>query len=232
MHLEETELISRLKDIQDRIKIAAIKTRRDPAEILLLAVSKNQTLAKIDFFHKKGLQFFGENRVQELREKYKERPEYLWHFIGHLQRNKVKYLLRMENCVLIHSLDSWSLAEEINKWAAKQNRVMPVLLEVNVAGDENKFGIEAGEVEDFLVEARNLSNIEIKGLMTIAPYVENPEEVRPVFRELAVIRGKMNEKGYNLKELSMGMSNDFEVAIEEGATIIRIGTSLFGEREY
>lgn len=232
MHLDETELRTRLKDVQERINIAAARTKRNPAEINLLGVSKNQSIVKIDYFHKNGLESFGENRVQELREKYKERPEYKWHFIGHLQRNKVKYLLRMENCVLIHSLDSWSLAEEIDKRAARQNRVMPVLLQVNVAGDEKKYGIEAGEVEDFLGEARKLSNIEIRGLMTMAPFVENTEEIRPVFKELARIRKEMNEKGYNLKELSMGMSHDFEVAIEEGATIVRIGSILFGAREY
>ncbi|HOA40743.1 MAG TPA: YggS family pyridoxal phosphate-dependent enzyme [Halanaerobiales bacterium] len=217
--------------IEERIKKAATKVKRDPGEIVLLAVSKNQPIEKIDFFYRKGLQYFGENRVQELREKYRQRPDIGWHFIGHLQRNKVKYLLRMDNCVLIHSLDSWSLAEEINRRAARHNRVMPVLLEVNVAGERNKQGIRVEEVEDFLAEARNLNNMEIRGLMTMAPYVETPEEVRPVFNKLAAIRKEMKEKGFNLRELSMGMSNDFEVAIEEGATIVRIGTSLFGLRE-
>lgn len=231
MQLVETELISRLKQIQEKIKIAATKVNRNPAEIMLLAVSKNQSLEKIDFFYENGLQYFGESRVQELREKYQKRPDYGWHFIGHLQSNKVKYLMKMDNCVLIHSLDSWSLAEEINKRAARNNRVMPALLEVNVAGDENKYGIEVEEVEDFLAEARNLNNIEIRGLMTIAPFVEKAEEIRPVFKELALIRKQMKERGYNLKELSMGMSNDYEVAIEEGATIVRIGSSLFGQRE-
>lgn len=231
MKISKSVLISRLNYIQERIKVAASKANRKAEDIKLLAVSKNHSIEKIDFFVQHGLKIFGENRVQELKEKYSKRPGLIWHFIGHLQRNKVKYLMKMDNCVLIHSLDRWSLAEEINKRAAQYNKVIPVLLEVNVAGEQNKYGVKVEEVEDFLLESSKLNNIEIRGLMTIAPYVEDPEEVRPVFKKLSNIKDDMNNKGFTLKELSMGMSNDFEIAIEEGSTIVRIGSSLFGHRE-
>lgn len=210
--------------------MASKKAGRKEEDISLIAVSKNHQLKKINFFQKQGLQVYGESRIQELMEKYEEKPDLKWHFIGHLQRNKVKYLMRMNNCKLIHSLDSLRLAKEINKRALKNKRVMPVLLEVNVAGDDNKYGVYPEKVYDFLKEAAQFSNIDIQGLMTIAPFVSEPEKIRPIFKHLAVIKEEMIDKGFNLKELSMGMSNDFEIAIEEGSTIIRIGTALFGER--
>ncbi|MFW6287767.1 MAG: YggS family pyridoxal phosphate-dependent enzyme [bacterium] len=229
--LAEKELIDRLNSIRERIEAASEKAGRSTDDISLIAVSKNQPLSKIDFFQKNGLEVFAESRVQELTEKYEEKSNLNWHFIGHLQRNKVKYLLRMDNCKLIHSLDSWRLAGEINKRAKKNNRVMPVLLEINVAGEENKYGITPEQVEDFLKDSVRLENIEIKGLMTIAPYVDDPEEVRPIFKSLAMIKQEMQNKGFeNIEELSMGMSNDFEIAIEEGSTMLRIGSALFGKR--
>ncbi len=226
----ESELITRLNNIRERIKMAAKNADRKEKDISLIAVSKNHQLSKVDFFQRQGLQVYGESRVQELMDKYKQKPDLKWHFIGHLQRNKVKYLMRLNNCQLIHSLDSWRLAKEINKRAHKNKRVMPVLLEVNVAGDESKYGVSPEKVYDFLHDAVNLNNIEIQGLMTIAPHVARVEEVRPIFKRLAVIKEEMIIKGFNLKELSMGMSNDFEIAIEEGSTMVRIGSALFGER--
>jgi len=228
--LTESELITRLNNIKKRIKVAAINANRKVEDISLIAVSKNHQLKKVDFFQKQGLEVFGESRVQELMDKYEKKPDLIWHFIGHLQRNKVKYLMRMNNCELIHSLDSWRLAKEINKRALKNKRVMPVLLEVNVAEDDSKYGISPVEVADFLHNADQLNNISIQGLMTIAPYVSDAEEVRPIFKRLAVIKEEMTHKGFNLKELSMGMSGDFEIAIEEGSTMVRIGSALFGER--
>ncbi len=228
--MTESELITRLNNIKKRIKVAAINANRKVEDISLIAVSKNHQLKKVDFFQKQGLEVFGESRVQELMDKYEKKPDLIWHFIGHLQRNKVKYLMRMNNCELIHSLDSWRLAKEINKRALKNKRVMPVLLEVNVAEDDSKYGISPVEVADFLHNADQLNNISIQGLMTIAPYVSDAEEVRPIFKRLAVIKEEMTHKGFNLKELSMGMSGDFEIAIEEGSTMVRIGSALFGER--
>lgn len=228
--MNEEALLKRLNKVKKRIEYAASNASRKLDEIKLVAVSKNHPLEKIEFFNNHGLKVFGESRVQELGDKYNEKPDINWHFIGHLQRNKVKYLMRMDNCKLIHSLDSWRLAKTINKRAKKNNRVMPVLLQVNVAGEENKYGIDPREVNDFLIDSSELGYIEIKGLMTIAPYVKNPEEVRQFFKQLTDLRNRMQEKGFDLKELSMGMSNDFEVAIEEGATMIRIGTELFGKR--
>ncbi len=226
----ESELITRLYNIKRRIKTAVINANRKEEDISLVAVSKNHHLGKIDVFQEQGIEVFGESRVQELMEKYEKKPDLKWHFIGHLQRNKVKYLMRMNNCELIHSLDSWRLAKEINKRAHKNKRVMSVLLEVNVAEDDSKYGISPLEVSDFLHKADKLSNIDIQGLMTIAPYVSDPEEVRPIFKRLAMIKNQMVQKGFNIKELSMGMSRDFEIAIEEGSTMVRIGSALFGER--
>ncbi|NLM97278.1 MAG: YggS family pyridoxal phosphate-dependent enzyme [Halanaerobiaceae bacterium] len=225
------ELKNNLHQVKEKIKTAAALSGRSFKDITLLAVSKNQPLEKIDFFRKQGIEDFGENKVQELIDKYNKRPEISWHFIGHLQRNKVKYLVKMENCRLIHSLDSWRLAEEINKRAEQNQRKMQLLLEVNIAGDENKYGVDPDEVYDFVREADSLQNIEIRGLMTIVPYVYDPEEVRPYFKKMAALKKEMRDRGFeNIVELSMGMSNDYQVAIEEGATIVRIGSSLFERR--
>lgn len=227
----EVDLKERLVNIRERIKAAAGRAGREASEIKLIAVSKNHSIDKILALKKLGINLFGESRVQELREKNERLTGITWHFIGHLQRNKVKYLMRMENCQLIHSLDSWRLAREINKWARKNKRVMPVLLEVNVSGDENKFGLKPEDTLAFVEETQSLKFVDLQGLMTIAPYVKDPEEVRPCFRQLVELREEIAAKGYQLKELSMGMTNDFEVAIEEGATMVRIGTGLFGKRD-
>lgn len=224
------QLQDNLAQVKVRISRAASSVDRDVEEIKLIAVSKGQTREKILFFKKQGIKIFGENRVQELLEKEEHNDGLSWHFIGHLQRNKVKYLVRMNNCKLIHSLDSYRLAKEIHKRAGKEKRVMPVLIQVNTANDDNKFGLSSRELPDLLEKIHNFKYLDIRGLMTIAPYSSDPEEVRPFFRDLRLLKEKINQQGFDVKELSMGMSNDFEVAIEEGATIIRIGSALFGER--
>lgn len=228
--MDKNELEKRLENIKERIKRAAEKNKRDIDSISLVAVSKRHSLEKINLFADQGIHLFGESRVQELTDKYAKRPDLNWHFIGHLQRNKVKYLMRMENCKLIHSLDSWRLAKEINKRAKKNNRIMPLLLQVNVADEDSKYGITVEKANDFLTKAEKLENINIIGLMTMAPHLSDSEEVRPVFRKLAQLKNDMNKNGFQLSELSMGMSNDFEVAIEEGSTMVRIGSALFGSR--
>ena len=232
--MDEKKLKTRLKTVKNNIKKSCEKVGREPSEITIVAVSKNHFSKKIKFFQKNDIEIFGENRVQELRRKNnKLNSEVKWHFIGHLQRNKVKYITRMDNCLMIESLDSDRLAKEINKRAKKNNRIMPVLVEVNTSGDENKYGFKVEETIDFLEKAdKKYDNLDIRGLMTIVPYLDNPEDTRPYFKKLANLKDKANQKDLNLTELSMGMTNDYQVAIEEGATIVRIGTALFGERKY
>ena len=232
--MDEKELEKRLKKVKKNIEESCKKVGRDLSEITLVAVSKNHLTKKIEFFQKHNIKIFGENRVQEIRRKNnKLNSNVNWHFIGHLQRNKVKYISRMENCNMIESLDSPRLAKEINKRAKKNDRIMPVLVEVNVAGDDNKYGFKVEETIDFIKMAvKKYDNIDIKGLMTILPYVDDPEKTRPYFKKLRNIKEKAKEEGIELSELSMGMTNDYQIAIEEGATIIRIGTALFGERQY
>ncbi|MFW6381339.1 MAG: YggS family pyridoxal phosphate-dependent enzyme [Bacillota bacterium] len=228
------ELIARLNRVNDRIRMAAARANRNPARIRLVAVGKNHPVSKIKVFNDHGVELFGENRVQELRDKQKqlEDEQIKWHFVGHLQRNKVKYLMRMSNCLMIESLDSWRLAREIDKRARRNNRKMPVLVEVNIARDQNKYGIMPEETLDFLKEVAGLEKIKVRGLMTVVPYAEDPEQTRPYFHQMSDLKDRANSRGFELEELSMGMTNDFEVAIEEGATIVRIGTALFGKRDY
>ncbi|HLV10376.1 MAG TPA: YggS family pyridoxal phosphate-dependent enzyme [Halanaerobiales bacterium] len=220
----------RMKDIKKRIESAASRAKRDPASIKLIAVSKNQSLSRIKSLNSLGINKFAENRVQEMRDKYDKANNIEWHFIGHLQRNKVKYLLRMERCKMIHSVDSHRLLCEINKRARKNKRVMPVLIEVNIAKDRKKFGFSPEAVADFLTEAQKFKYIDIRGLMTIVPYIANPEETRLYFRAMNSLIHSLNKEGFSLTELSMGMTNDFEIAIEEGSTMVRVGTGLFGKR--
>ncbi|WP_282580202.1 YggS family pyridoxal phosphate-dependent enzyme [Natroniella sulfidigena] len=226
----------RLDQIREKIEVAASRAGRNPDEIKLVAVSKKQSLDKIKDVLDEGILDFGESRVQELRDKYDSfEQEINWHMIGHLQRNKVKYLARMDKCKLIHSVDSLRLAKKINKRANMEDRQMNVLIQVNVAEDENKYGLMSEEVIDFLTEVSSFEYMKVKGLMTIAPYVDDPEEVRPYFRKLRELAVKIEAEkipGVEMKELSMGMSNDLEVAIEEGATIVRVGSAIFGPRNY
>jgi len=230
------KLIENLNQVKENIKKAAVKADRDYREVKLLAVSKNQTLDNIKILNKAGISVFGENRVQELEEKdeklKKENIKLDWHFIGHLQRNKVKYLMRMDNCRMIESIDSLRLAKEVNKRAAKNDRIIPVLVEINVAGDENKFGITPDKAESFLKKIINFDNLKVEGLMTVLPYLDDSEKLRNYFKEMKNLFDQLSENVINLNELSMGMTNDYQIAVEEGATIVRVGTALFGEREY
>jgi hypothetical protein len=235
-YMGEVDLIDNLKKVEKNIEEAALRSGRKRDDITLLAVSKNHSLDDLKILRKAGVKIFGENLVQELQEKdEKLKSEGIiqdWHFIGHLQRNKVKYLMRMENCRMIESIDSLRLAKEVNKRASKNNRIIPVLIEINAAGDENKYGIKAEHSEEFLKKLLNLKYLDIKGLMTVLPYLDNPEDLRPYFKKMKKLFDSLSKNTIKLDELSIGMTNDYQIAIEEGATIVRVGTALFGKREY
>ena len=200
----------------------------------LIAVSKTKPVEMIEEAMEAGARVFGENKVQELCDKYEQLPKDLhWHLIGHLQRNKVKYIV--DKAELIHSVDSLKLAEEISKEALKKNVEVNILIEVNVAEEESKFGVSVEETLALVEEIAKLPGIHIQGLMTIAPYTTDPEENRPVFRtlkKLAVDIKKKNIDNVCMDVLSMGMTGDYQVAVEEGATLVRVGTGIFGERNY
>lgn len=221
--------------IQEKINAACERTGRDPREVTLIAVSKTKPIEMIEELYQNQVRDFGENKVQEMSGKYESLPKDIkWHLIGHLQRNKVKYII--DKAVLIHSVDSFRLAETINIEARKRNMIADILIEVNVAQEETKFGVFVEDVLPLIQEiSEKLTSIRIRGLMTIAPYVSDPEENREIFRELKKLSIDINTKNINNVScdiLSMGMSNDFEVAVEEGATHVRVGTSIFGERNY
>ena len=225
--------------IMERVAKAAIRSGRDARMVKVIAVTKNVETEQILDAINTNILDLGENRVQELVEKIEKlssKTEIVdkninWHLIGHLQKNKVKYIV--DKVKMIHSLDSFELAREINNRMGKIQKVMDVLIQVNVAEEESKYGIKSAQVEDFIKEVSQFSYIKVKGLMTIAPKTSETEEVRPVFRELKKIFidiSRKNIDNIDMVYLSMGMSNDFEVAIEEGANIIRVGTSIFGRR--
>lgn len=222
------------KMVEQKVCEACEKVGRDRSEVTLIAVSKTKPVSMIQEAIEAGAQVFGENKVQELCEKYEVLPQSLhWHLIGHLQRNKVKYVV--DKAELIHSVDSLRLAQEISKEALKKQLTVNILIEVNVAGEDSKFGITPEETEELIREIAKLPGISIKGLMTIAPYVEDPEDNRFVFRtlkKLAVDIKMKNIDNVHMDVLSMGMTNDYQVAIEEGATMVRVGTGIFGERNY
>lgn len=223
-----------LKEIETRIQGACLAGGRKREDVKLIAVSKTKPVEMLQEAYDCGCRDFGENKVQELVDKYDKMPKDIrWHMIGHLQRNKVKYIV--DKVYLIHSVDSLRLAGEISKEAVKKGVTVSILVEINVAGEESKFGSAVDEAVSLVEEIAKLPNIVIRGLMTIAPYVENSEENRLYFAKLKQIYVDIIHKNIDnvfMKELSMGMSGDFEAAITEGATYIRIGTSIFGEREY
>lgn len=224
-----TENLLRLRG---KIEEACSKCGRKADEIKLIAVSKYFGTDAILKAKELGVNDFGENRAQELMLKYdKIGDSVIWHFIGTLQKNKVKYAVKCAE--YIHSIDSIELLDEVDKRAEKFNKVQKVLLEVKTSEEQTKSGLE-NETEIFnLVEhSNNLKNINVIGLMTIAPLTDNPELIRKSFRDLAALKNKINEKGFKLTELSMGMTSDFDIAIEEGATMLRIGSAIFGERDY
>ena len=223
-----------LEAVQKNIIEACKKVGRDSNEVTLIAVSKTKPLSDIEEIMDLGVIEFGENKVQELVDKYENiKAPVHWHLIGHLQTNKVKYIV--DKVALIHSVDSLKLAEQISKEAVKKNVISNILVQVNVAKEETKFGIETEEVYDLVEKISKLPNISILGLMTIAPFVENPEENRLIFRKLHQLYVDIKQKNIdnvNMNVLSMGMTNDYQVAIEEGATMVRVGTGIFGARNY
>ncbi|HQJ46688.1 MAG TPA: YggS family pyridoxal phosphate-dependent enzyme, partial [Ignavibacteriaceae bacterium] len=200
--------------------------------IRIIAVSKYFGVDSILEAKKCGLTDFGENRAQELVLKFERlQNEVIWHFIGTLQKNKVKYVVN--SAELIHSVDSVELVEEINKRAEKIEKVQKILLEIKTSGEETKSGLETEiEILNLVKKCSELKNIKLTGLMTMAPLTDDVNIIRKSFRDLRNLKNKINNKGYNLTELSMGMTSDFEIAIEEGATMIRIGSAIFGDRDY
>lgn len=202
--------------------------------VLLVAVSKTKPTSAILEAYECGIRDFGENKAQEISWKYEELPKDIkWHMIGHLQTNKVKYII--DKVSLIHSVDSLKLAKEINLQAEKIDRIVEVLVQINVSYEESKFGIDANTAVDFLTEISNYQNIKVRGLMTIAPFTDTPEDNRKYFREMKKLYVDIISKNIdniNMDILSMGMTGDYSVAIQEGATLIRVGTGIFGERHY
>lgn len=220
--------------VQKNIDKACSEVQRDRNEVTLVAVSKTKPVSELMEAYEAGARDFGENYVQELVDKIPQMPtDVKWHMIGHLQRNKVKYIVGKVS--LIHSVDSLRLAEEISKESVKNNVISNILLEVNVAGEESKWGGSLEETIELVRQAAQLPNIKIEGLMTVAPYVENPEENRQVFvklKKLSVDIAKQNIDNVNMSVLSMGMTGDYMVAAQEGATLLRVGTGIFGARNY
>lgn len=227
-------LVENYNYVKQQVINTAVQCGRNPEDITLIAVSKTKPLADIEELITVGVSEFGENKVQELCDKYENvsRPVH-FHLIGHLQTNKVKYVV--DKACLIHSLDSVKLAKEIQKEALKKQVIAEVLIEVNVAEEDSKFGLTVEEVIPFIEEISTYSNIHVNGLMTIAPFVENPEENRVHFRRLRQLSLDITSKNIDnidMNVLSMGMTNDYQVAIEEGATMVRVGTAIFGARNY
>lgn len=223
-----------LENVLQKIEAACERAGRSRTDVTLIAVSKTKPLEMLHEAYELGTREFGENKPQELKEKFPEMPpDVHWHMIGHLQRNKVKYII--DKVCMIHSVDSVRLAEAIDEEAGKHGITVPVLVEVNIAGEETKFGIRPEETESFIREISTLPHIHVEGLMTIAPYTENPEENRLHFRNLKKLCVDIRQKNIDnvdMCNLSMGMTGDYEVAIEEGATLVRVGTGIFGERDY
>jgi pyridoxal phosphate enzyme (YggS family) len=216
--------------VMERIEKAARRVGRDPKEIKLVAVSKTVEAARVKEAIEAGVSILGENYVQEAQKKIEEIGKPVpWHFIGHLQSNKAKYAVRLFD--MIHSIDSLTLAEELNRRAEQVGQVTKVMIEVNISGEATKFGADEEKVFSIVKGILNLRHLSLEGLMTMPPYFDSPEMSRPYYIKLRDLKEKMAKEGISLKELSMGMSNDFEIAIEEGATYVRVGTAIFGERK-
>lgn len=223
-----------LIEVENNILDACERSGRNPEEVTLIAVSKTKPVEMLQEVYNEGIRDFGENYVQELADKIEIMPKDIrWHMIGHLQRNKVKYLVGKVAC--IHSVDSLRLAEVINERSIKLGVVTEIMAEVNIAGEESKFGFTRDEVFDFAEKVSTMEGVKLVGLMISAPYVNDPEENRQYFREMKSLSVDINEKNINninITELSMGMTNDYIVAVEEGATHVRVGTAIFGARNY
>lgn len=223
-----------LIEVENNILDACERSGRNPEEVTLIAVSKTKPVEMLQEVYNEGIRDFGENYVQELADKIEIMPKDIrWHMIGHLQRNKVKYLVGKVAC--IHSVDSLRLAEVINERSIKFGVVTKIMAEVNIAGEESKFGFTRDGVFDFAEKVSTMEGVKLVGLMTSAPYVNDPEENRQYFRGMKSLSVDINEKNINninITELSMGMTNDYIVAVEEGATHVRVGTAIFGARNY
>jgi pyridoxal phosphate enzyme (YggS family) len=227
-------LKQQLEALLERIHQACDRSGRDPRTVRLVAVSKTVPAERVRQAVEAGVQTLGENYIQEARSKHAELSDLSvnWHFIGHLQSNKAKYAVRLFD--LIHSLDSLKLARELNRQAARRERVQPVLIQVNISREESKSGIATEEIETLVREVAALENIRLQGLMTMPPFFDQPERARPYFHKLFELARHIEDlgiAGVSMQELSMGMSGDFEVAIEEGATLVRVGTAIFGARK-
>ena len=227
-------LKDQLQEVEKRIQAACDRAGRKREEVTLIAVSKTKPVETLQEAYDLGVRIFGENKVQELTAKYEALPKDIhWHMIGHLQTNKVKYII--DKAELIHSVDSLKLAETIEKEAAKHDLIADILVEVNVAEEESKFGMKMEEVIPFVEKVSAFPHVRVRGLMTIAPFVEDPEENRSIFADLHKLYIDIKKKNHDndtVSVLSMGMTNDYEVAIEEGATMVRVGTGIFGARHY
>ncbi len=232
--MSQTDIKMNYVQVLHNIKNACDKAGRNKEDVTLIAVSKTKPVEMLQEVYDAGCRDFGENKVQEIMDKYDKLPSDIrWHMIGHLQTNKVKYIV--DKVYMIHSVDSMKLAKEISKEALKKNVTVKILLEVNVAKEESKFGMMSEEVKNFYKEVIDLPGLEVCGLMTIAPYVENAEENRQYFvnlKQLVVDIADEKTDNKSIGELSMGMTGDYEVAVEEGATYVRVGTGIFGERNY
>jgi pyridoxal phosphate enzyme (YggS family) len=230
----ESTVLSNVETVRSRISQAAVRAGRNPDEVKLIAVTKTIEAEVMREAAECGVEDFGENRVQEAQKKVKSEAlrvkseNIRWHLIGHLQKNKAKAAVELFN--MIQSVDSMELAEALDSQAKKAGKAQRILLQVKLSNEESKYGILKEKIEDFIEKICGMRNLTLEGLMTIPPFFDDPEMARPYFRRLRNIRDEIGEKGVRLKELSMGMSNDFEVAIEEGATMVRIGAALFGER--
>lgn len=232
--IEVLAVVENYDNVERRVSAACARAGCDRSQITLIAVSKTKPIEDIQALIDHGVTQFGENKVQEMCGKEEQLANGLsWHMIGHLQRNKVKYL--MGKTCLIHSVDSLRLAQEIQKEAAKAGIVCPILMEINIGNEESKGGIPIDEAENLARQIAELPNVKLRGLMCIAPFVDDPEENRLHFRRMREKRDELaalNIPGTEIRELSMGMTGDFEMAIEEGATLVRVGTAIFGERNY
>ena len=227
-------LAENLQQVNANIEKACAAVGRAPSEITLVAVSKTKPVSMLQEAYDAGARVFGENKVQEIMDKYDQLPSDIqWHMIGHLQRNKVKYII--DKVAMIHSVDSLRLAEEISAQSVKHEVTTDILIEVNIAGEETKFGTDREEAIALVEAAAKLPNIHICGLMTIAPFVENSEDNRKYFQQIRQLSVDIKEKNIDnvtMDVLSMGMTGDYQVAIEEGATMVRVGTGIFGARNY
>lgn len=227
-------LADNYRQVLNNIQDACQAVGRDPKEVTLVAVSKTKPVEMLQQVYDAGARVFGENKVQEIMDKYNHLPgDIRWQMIGHLQRNKVKYIV--DKVDMIHSVDSYRLAQTIETEAAKKNVTVSVLLEVNVAEEESKFGLKMDEVLPLVQQISELPHVQVKGLMTIAPFVSNPEDNREIFRKLKKLSVDIEAKNINnttMSVLSMGMTGDYMVAVQEGATMVRVGTGIFGERDY